>query len=531
MNEVSATHPHNAREQSLSDSDFEFDVFLSYRRSDGSGFAKRFRRLLQNAHRRLPVQAKPMDVYLDRIQARADLDFYRETVRPAVLSSRWLVLVATPNAKERPEGQNDWIARELEDFIAHRGLEFVRVVHAKGDTLPELPHELNPQMEAAQKIDLRGLFGLLPSSQAQEDWESLLATLFALEADHMPDLRREEEKLQRTRLARVAGGVVGAAVFATGLSGYAIYQNAISVRNVDRAAAILAANFDPEQPGACDGLEALWSNGATRRAVPAMTCLIARADFHWFNDDFVRARAVFGTWDAFTATLPSLGSDLRQELAEARHLYEYNLLQYEQFEAVGSWFGDPIPADGRATSLRALAEVERALGEVDYLESVPDHLHNVLWPLLNSLEATGNGEEARAIMIRAASALEPHAQFSMRASASPNDPWVLDYGLLARRIAYYANAVGEDDLAKTWSDKAIDAFGSFQQTEPEGLYQHALARIVHGSILEERGEDARLFYETAKDLNDAAISLADVDWERWKEAQENVTYLKTKTAP
>lgn len=522
--ETAAPSPLSTREEG---SDL-FDVFLSYRRSDGSRFAQRLRRRLLQANQRIPGQAAPLRVYLDRIQARADSDFYNETIRPALLGSRWLIFVATPDAAKRPEGETDLIAKEIGDFIAHRGLDKIRVIHARGPSVPELPHDLVAKTNAAQEIDLRGLFHLLPSARAQEDWESLLATLFALNSDQMPLLRKEEERRQLARLSRLAGGIIGAAIFATGLSGYAIYQTAKSREDVERAAAVLASNFDPYQTGACDALDALWSNGATRKAVPAMQCRIARADFHWFNDNRSLARNTLGTWEDFTKTLPDLGPDLAEELANARHLLEVNRINYDHFEVTNQWLGsnEPLPSEGRATSLRAIEEVERVLDEVNSLDAARENLTDVLWPLITLIEDANETDASLALMKRAAEALEPHAKFSIETVGTPNDPWLLDYGLLARRIAYYSEQAGNRETAHDWSERALRAFGAFEQSEPWPLYQHGLAWMVHGQVKRASRQDPAEDFSKALDFIQTAVAVADSSWNGLREAKDALAYLR-----
>lgn len=514
-------------------SDRRYDVFLSYRRSDGSDFARRLRRKLQNAHRILPTTAAPLRVYLDRIQARADLDFYSETVLPALSASKWLVVVATPDAAVRLDADKDWIAREINDFSARHGLDHIRVVHAAGDELPDLPSNLVAKMASAQKIDLRGFFGFLPAARAQEDWESLLATLFALGPEQMSALRREEERQARNRLARVTGAVAGAAVFATGLSGYAIYQAAASRNNVDRAATLLGAYADPSDFGVCDGLQALWDNGATRKPIPAMECQIARADALWYAGDQDEARKTLGTWEEFSAGLDNRSPDLAEELTHARHLYEMSRIEYRHNEATGLWLvnEDPLPPNGRESALQALDEIERSLAEIDHLEIARNSLSFTLWPLLRMIENTGDMATSRSVMERAAKMLEPYAQFNMEFGASPDDEWLLDYGLLARRIAFSALEAGDDAKALNWSKIAVDVFDSFAQTHPWALYQHGLARMVRGDVLEGTGANGAADFDIASMQMTASIKNADPDWAELPNVRRSLAYVESKRAP
>ena len=483
------------------------------------------------AHRRLPAEAPPLRVYLDRIQARADLDFYEQTIRPALLGSRWLILLATPDAAPRDTGETDWIAREIADFTAARGVARIRVVHAGGAALPALPGDLAPRLAAAQEIDLRGLFSPLPRARAQEDWESLLATLFDLSPDQMPRLRREEERARRNLLAGLAGALAGAAVFATALSGFAIYRAAETRRIVERTAAVMGGTLDPYQVGACDGMEALWAAGATRRAGPAMRCRVAAADTLFDAGDGAAARRAMGSWDSFLATLPHTGPDLAQELASARHLFELTLIQYDHHDATGDWLGGAVTPPGLPTLTRTLDEVARALTAVPDLDEARTTLDAVLWPMLDHLETAGDTAAARALMIRAARMLEPQAETRRAIGGSTDDDWLTAYGLLARRIAFFERAAGALETADTWSQRAVDSFAAFAQNGPDTLYQRGLAEMVRGQVLDTLGQDPGPPYALAVTHVQAALDGAPPDWATASDAADTLAWLSRNRAP
>jgi hypothetical protein len=100
-------------------SEFIYDAFISYRRSDGGRTARWLRRELQafrpprTLRDRLPQRLR---IYPDAAYERGATDFFENTIRPALLASRFLIVVATPDAVLRPNGQDDWIAREIDEF-------------------------------------------------------------------------------------------------------------------------------------------------------------------------------------------------------------------------------------------------------------------------------------------------------------------------------------------------------------------------------------------------------------------------------
>src|SRR5271169_4365760 len=89
---------------------FVYDAFVSYRRSDGENTARWLRRELQafrpsrSLRDRLPQHLR---IYLDTAYERGATDFFENTIKPALLASRWLIVVATPDAVLRPSDQDD----------------------------------------------------------------------------------------------------------------------------------------------------------------------------------------------------------------------------------------------------------------------------------------------------------------------------------------------------------------------------------------------------------------------------------------
>jgi len=77
-----------------------YDAFISYRRSDGATIARWLRRRLQDytLPPRIAEGRKRLSVYLDTAFERANEDFWSNNIEPALKASRYLVVVATPNA-------------------------------------------------------------------------------------------------------------------------------------------------------------------------------------------------------------------------------------------------------------------------------------------------------------------------------------------------------------------------------------------------------------------------------------------------
>lgn len=218
-----------------------FDAFISYRRSDGSAVAQWLRRALVGYRPPKPLRAKyarPLRVYLDTSYERGAIDFYRDTIRPALLASRWLVVVATPDAVRRREGTEDWIAREVADFSAGPNGRNIVVVRGAGEFSGPLPADIAERFPNIEIVDLRGAarFSFLnPVRAARHGSEKLklVAPLLDVEPADMPRLRQEEEGRQQVRLGAASGAVLGVLAVVTGVSVLAIDARNRAVRALE----------------------------------------------------------------------------------------------------------------------------------------------------------------------------------------------------------------------------------------------------------------------------------------------------------
>ena len=237
-----SSHSGSAESDESPAANFAFDAFISYRRSDGTKAARRLRQKLQlyDISKRLRHQRRrKLSVFLDTVYERGTDDFYERNIRPALLSSRRLIVLATPDAILRRDG-DDWIQREIQDFRAHRGSENILVVRAAGDFLAQLPGDLDVTTPNIQIIDLRndGFWSAvspLRSSRLADEWIKLIAPLFDVPPEDMPRLRRERELAQQRMLATATGGIAGAIAFAAAFSWYALNQQLASQQTLDNS--------------------------------------------------------------------------------------------------------------------------------------------------------------------------------------------------------------------------------------------------------------------------------------------------------
>lgn len=206
-----------------------YDAFISYRRSDGGAVAQWLRRELQAY--RLPKAMRGPDqpslrLYLDTAYERGSTDFYAQTIRPALLASSHLIVIATPDAVVRADAAADWIQREVGDFASGPNAANVLIVRGAGELLAALPGDLDRRFPHAQVVDLRGagrfaaLNPFLASRLADEKLK-LVAPLLGLHPGDMPALRSEEERRQQRRWGASAGAALAVVAIVAGATAFA----------------------------------------------------------------------------------------------------------------------------------------------------------------------------------------------------------------------------------------------------------------------------------------------------------------------
>jgi hypothetical protein len=135
-----------------------YDAFVSYRRSDAQGAASWVRRELENFRppKRLRDRlTQRLRVYLDTAYERATNDFFEQNIKPALLASRYLVVLASPAAITREDKESDWIWREIAVFEAGPNAGNILVVRVAGEFDGPLPGDLKQRFPNMEIIDLR----------------------------------------------------------------------------------------------------------------------------------------------------------------------------------------------------------------------------------------------------------------------------------------------------------------------------------------------------------------------------------------
>ena len=217
-----------------------FDAFISYRRSDGAAAARWLRRELQSFRPPKSLREKfpgRLKVYLDTAYERGTSDFYEQSIFPALMQSRYLLVLATPDAVHRPKGE-DWIAREIGDFTRGPNARNVVAVRGAGEFNGPLPADLAQRFPNIEIVDIRGAsrFSFLnPMKAARLNSEKLklVAPLMDLSPEDMPRLRQEEERRQQGRFGTATGATLGVLAAVSGLSIYAFQSRNDAIRAME----------------------------------------------------------------------------------------------------------------------------------------------------------------------------------------------------------------------------------------------------------------------------------------------------------
>jgi hypothetical protein len=228
---------------------------------------------------------------------RATKDFYDGVTGPALLGSRYLIVVATPDAVDRGAGKTDWMRREIGDFEAGPNAGNLIVVLAKGSMDGPLPGDIRQRYPNAEIIDLRGLGAFsflnpLKAARITDEIVKLAAPLLQITSDEMPILRREEERRQQVRLGLAAGSATAMVLAVAALSVWALYSrnNALdaisrSVFATDRVIQSVARSMAASETRSnilarsCDLLDSLTSGSTDEPRTNALVlCAVARSE-------------------------------------------------------------------------------------------------------------------------------------------------------------------------------------------------------------------------------------------------------------
>jgi tetratricopeptide (TPR) repeat protein len=378
----------------------DYDAFITYRRSDGNTVARWLRRELEGFRVPKPLRdtfGRRLRIYLDTAYERGTSDFYEQNIKPALTSSRFLLVVATPDAMRRPNGADDWIEREVMDFAAGPNGSNVIAIRAVGEFDAPLPADLNRRFPNIEIVDLRGasrfwFLNLHRAARLSAEKLKLVAPLLDIPRDQMPALRQEEEKRQQTRLGGIVGTTIGVLVAVTGLSVVALQSRNQALRAADdsmfaagsmalQARSLREDNASTKRTRGliinrgCDLIDKFRTTAVSEPQITdVVMCRLERAQERERQQEQDEARKQFAEAIALAtqrhARLPRLDAAL--SLVEARQAYAEYFLRQDDASGAEAEYGKLLEDarslaaahEGRAQLIRPQAEALGQLGDI-----------------------------------------------------------------------------------------------------------------------------------------------------------------------
>lgn len=201
----------------------KYRAFISYRRQDGGGVARWLRRrllafrppveLLEHLSEERRIDAERRVAYfLDTSYQSANEDFWTANIEPAPKESEYLIVLSSPSSLEpRPDGSENWVAREIDTFLkVHGDVEGRRRIivgltpNASTDVFPGRLGTLSGQWDWADLRSVSPWYWLRPgvAERLSDAFLKIVARIFEVPQDLLPVLRREEARRRgRVRLA------------------------------------------------------------------------------------------------------------------------------------------------------------------------------------------------------------------------------------------------------------------------------------------------------------------------------------------
>jgi WD40 repeat protein len=234
---ASLSDPPEAEKSERATQSYEYDAFVSYRRSDATRLAQWIRIKLQRF--RLPpeilrdlsrekqeLHSRGPQIWLDTSYEKSNDDFLLKKVFPALDKSARLIVLSTPAALANIVGEDgkaydNWLVREVDHFLGNaRAGETDRpvdLVLGPGASEDRYPGRLS-EKQRWDWIDLRGFnaWRVLTFTDTLDDGlAKLVAGLYDVPDRLLPVLRREERRRrQRTIIGIAVVGLVIAVLMA-----------------------------------------------------------------------------------------------------------------------------------------------------------------------------------------------------------------------------------------------------------------------------------------------------------------------------
>jgi tetratricopeptide (TPR) repeat protein len=488
-----------------------YDAFISYRRSDGTTVARWLRRELENFRLPRSLRAsfdRKLRVYLDTAYERGTSDFYEGTVKPALLASRYLLVVATPDAVQRAEGRDDWIRREVVDFTAGPNGANVIAVRGSGEFNDPLPAELTSRFRNIEIVDLRGasrLWFLNPTkaSRLASERLKLIAPLIDLPADAMPRLRQEDERRQQARLGTAAGASLAVLTAVSATSIFALQSSFKAARALEDSMfstgrMIISATAASGEARSrllsqgCDLLDKLREGSPSEPGLQEIViCGVERAAAHEQLEEHAQARTAFDK--TITATEARYERTPRQDVG-LRHL--------QALQALAEYLARRKDEAGEEAAYMRLRDRARELLKVhERVQDIAEAEGEGAGQLGDILARGSKHAEAEASYLAAADAVAQAIEWSTDSPSPRNVSW---HARLFRLAGEKRMALRDDPGALAHLQRSLEISAGIKQPTHDMTLDMAYASALAFSVQRTLGQT-----DVAEASRSAALKAAE----------------------
>lgn len=196
-------------------------VFICYRQADGLATATRLHEMLDKREvKREGGRPIVLDVYLDQtMPAVAD---WRELHRPYLERARALIVVCSPGAKIR-EGDDDWVHREIEWWLAHRETSPI-LIDPLRQGIRYVPDCIRSRWPEIQRIPLvESELANLPPGKLDEKSEALRRQVVGAILPSGAEIYVQEIQAERRRARRLTWALATSLAFMVAMLGAGLY--------------------------------------------------------------------------------------------------------------------------------------------------------------------------------------------------------------------------------------------------------------------------------------------------------------------
>jgi tetratricopeptide (TPR) repeat protein len=535
-------------------SSYRYKAFLSYSHRD-EAFARWLHRQLEGwrvpndlvgratPRGRVPSTLRP--IFRDRDDFAGGHSLKEATAR-ALEESEFLVVVCSPNA-----AASKYVNEEVRLFKAMgRADRIIPVIVAglPGDRDREcFPDAVKYNVDAQGRIGSDRAEPIAADAREEGDgppraFAKIVAGILGIAFD---EITRRAERVRRRRIAVLSGGGVGAFLFATAFSAYALYENYQADVVLDKSVFALAGmigrideidnSSDVESMRAdmlmtqCDLIEGL---ARTRRPIGLHEQTICQNQ---------QARALFerGPKAAAIAGMAEWLDRVRREYgrtsAPKLDLALANVKAARELYDLRDTAQDPHALDALRDLVEIAASTGRSFAASSFIRSVHE---SAAWKLVARLEEASDWDGSRAFMRSAADlrALQAEALGSDPAGAAA----AMQQGVFLRRLGWLVHRHrGDYAVAADYSRQAVALFRRLAVPDgdaPRLQFQHALAYEVLADAQVAVGDRAAAIesYEAAIALCERALDSNTVTASLREQVAKEIAHLhrqRTRIAP